>query len=46
MLSCWPWPLLSAASPEESAGAYATGHYRDLFAEQLGAHAKIEAAFQ
>ncbi|HEY1604905.1 MAG TPA: glycosyl hydrolase family 8 [Allosphingosinicella sp.] len=40
-----------AAAPRDGAGAYATGHYRNLFAEQLGvspaeAHAKIERAFR
>lgn len=40
-----------AAAPENGSGAYATGHYRNLFAEQLGkspaeVHAKIERAFQ
>ena len=40
-----------AASPQDCTGAYATGHYRNLFAEQLGvspaaAEAKIERAFQ
>src|SRR5512146_559325 len=40
----------TAAMPRDSAGAYATGHYRNLFTEQLGVspaatHAKIEAAF-
>jgi len=38
------------AAPQDGTGAYATGHYRNLFAEQLGkspaeAHAKIERAF-
>ena len=37
--------------PGDGAGAYATHHYRDLFAEQLGhshaeSHARIEATFQ
>jgi oligosaccharide reducing-end xylanase len=41
----------AAAAAQGGAGAYATGHYRNLFAEQLGkspaeAHAKIERAFQ
>src|SRR3954453_7327903 len=40
-----------ASAPPDGNGAYATGRYRDLFAEQLGAspaeaHAKIERAFQ
>jgi len=40
-----------AAAPQDGAGAYTTGHYRNLFAEQLGAspaetHAKIEHAFR
>ena len=39
------------AAPLDGYGAYATGHYRNLFVEQLGvtpaeAHAKIELAFQ
>lgn len=39
------------AVPKEGFGAYATGHYRNLFVEQLGVtpaetHAKIERAFQ
>jgi oligosaccharide reducing-end xylanase len=43
-------PAVSAA-PRNGAGAYATGHYSNLFAEQLGkspaeSHAKIERAFQ
>jgi len=38
------------AAPRDGTGAYATGHYRNLFVEQLGktpveAHAKIERAF-
>ena len=56
----WMWVGVSAAvlalavpataAPQDGAGAYATRHYRDLFAEQLGkspaeAHAKIERAF-
>jgi len=41
----------AAAAVQDGAGAYATGHYRNLFAEQLGkspaeAHAKIERAFR
>jgi oligosaccharide reducing-end xylanase len=41
----------AGAAPREGAGAWATGHYRNLFAEQLGAspaeaHARIERAFQ
>src|SRR5436305_1468048 len=41
----------AGAAPETGAGAFATGHYRNLFAEQLGAapaetHARIERAFQ
>jgi oligosaccharide reducing-end xylanase len=40
-----------ASAPQDGAGAFATGRYRNLFAEQLGAgpaaaHAKIERAFQ
>jgi oligosaccharide reducing-end xylanase len=40
-----------AAAPLGVTGGYATGHYRNLFAEQLGtdpaaSHAKIERAFQ
>ena len=40
-----------AAAPHDGSGAYATGHYRNLFVEQLGVtpaetHAKIERAFQ
>src|SRR3954469_23785193 len=40
-----------AAVPQDGTGAFATGRYRNLFAEQLGAspaaaHAKIERAFQ
>ena len=40
----------AAAAPADGAGAYATGHYPNLFAEQLGVspaetHAKIERAF-
>lgn len=40
-----------AAVPHDGFGAYATGHYRNLFVEQLGVtpaetHAKIERAFQ
>jgi oligosaccharide reducing-end xylanase len=40
-----------ASAPQDGTGAYATGRYRNLFAEQLGAspdasHAKIERAFQ
>jgi oligosaccharide reducing-end xylanase len=48
------WALCSpaiGAAPADGSGAYATGHYRNLFAEQLGVgpaatHAKIERAFQ
>src|ERR1700684_2699218 len=48
-LALWASPL--AAAPPNGSGAYATHHYRNLFAEQLGvgpvaAHAKIERAFQ
>ena len=37
--------------PKDGSGAYATGHYRNLFVEQLGVtpaetHAKIDRAFQ
>src|SRR3954471_4859851 len=40
-----------ASAPQSGAGAFASGHYRNLFAEQLGVspaatHAKIERAFQ
>ncbi len=45
------WAPAAAAAPRDGAGAYATGHYRNLFAEQFGAspaeaHAKIERAFR
>jgi len=40
-----------AAAPHDGSGAYATGHYRNLFVEQLGVapaetHAKVDRAFQ
>jgi oligosaccharide reducing-end xylanase len=42
---------IAATPPNDGTGAYATGHYRDLFAEQLGhtqkeSRARLDATFQ
>ena len=53
MMAAWAFavaPWASAAAPQDGAGAYATGHYRNLFAEdghpQQEIRAKVDAAYE